>query len=461
MSIGCIPHDWTQAIVTPVFKRGDAANVDNYRPISLTSVACKIMERVVSADMLHYLRQNNIISNHQHGFLSGRSTSTNLLETLNDWTLAIKNRQSIIVAYIDYSKAFDCVTREKLLIKLSAYGITGNLLKWIDSFLSNRTQRTRVGSSLSDIVYLTSGVVQGSVIGPLLFLLFINEISELLCCDRCTCKLYADDVKLYTAVFLNEDTALLQNKLDVLFEWSSAWQLNISTSKCATMQINTLPGCPDLCLNNIALSNVKEFKDLGVVIDNNLKFTSHVNYVVAKASARACLIHKCFVSKDVHTLTRAYKAYVRPLLEYASCVWSPVYTTSIKLIESVQRKFTKRLQGYSHLNYTSRLTNLGMESLELRRLHSDLIFTYKILLGLTKINPADFFTFPSSAHNTRGHAHKLVLNDSRVNVRQHFFADRVIKPWNSLKVGPSSFNSISSFKSCLKDNDFSKFLKHK
>jgi Reverse transcriptase (RNA-dependent DNA polymerase) len=126
---GCMPHDWTRAIVTPVFKRGDAANVDNYRPISLTSEAGKIMERVISTDMLQYLRQNNIISKHQHGFLSGRSTSTNLLETLNDWTLAIKNKQSIVIAYIDYSKAFDCVTREKLLIKLSSYGITGNLLK--------------------------------------------------------------------------------------------------------------------------------------------------------------------------------------------------------------------------------------------------------------------------------------------------------------------------------------------
>ena len=301
--------------------------------------------------------------------------------------------------------------------------------------------------------------MQGSVIGPLLFLLFVNEISDLLCCDRCTCKLYADDVKLYTTMFLNEGTVLLQNKLDVLYNWSSTWQLNISTSKCATMRINALADCSDLYLNNIAISNVKEFKDLGVVVDDNLKFTSHINHVVAKASARACLIHKCFVSRDVHTLTRAYKPLIRPLLEYASCVWSPGYTTSIKLIESVQRAFTKRLPGYLHLDYSNRLAKLEMESLELRRLHSDLIFTYKVLFGLTKINPTDFFTFSSSAHNTRGHAYKLLVNNSRVNVRQHFFADRVIKPWNALKVTPSSFNSILSFKSCLKNNDFNKFLK--
>ena len=169
------------------------------------------------------------------------------------------------------------------------------------------------------------------------------------------------------------------------------------------------------------------------------------------------LHHSCIHSFVYKTRSTGVPSYMSSLKE--DYVYT-VYTTSIRLIESVQRKFTKRLQGYSHLNYSSRLTNLEMESLELRRLHSDLIFTYKILFGLTNTNPTDFFTFPNSAHNTRGHAHRLVLNNSRINVRQHFFADRVIKPWNSLKVGPSSFNSILSFKSCLKNNDFSKFLKH-
>jgi len=155
------------------------------------------MERIISTDVLHKLRSQNVISKHQHGFLSGQSTNTNLLETLNDWTLAIKTKQYVVVAYIDYSTALDCVSRTKRLIKLSANGITGNLLQWIDSFLSNRTQQTRVGASLSDMISLASGVVQGSVIGHLLFLLFINDVGDLLCGDRCTCKLYADDVVIY------------------------------------------------------------------------------------------------------------------------------------------------------------------------------------------------------------------------------------------------------------------------
>ena len=158
------------------------------------------------------------------------------------------------------------------------------------------------------------------------------------------------------------------------------------------------------------------------------------------------------------TLMRAFKTYVRPILEYASCVWSPTYTAAIKLIESVQRKFTTRLPGYSHLDYASRLRRLKVESLELRRLHSDLILTYKMLFGLTSISPSDFFSFPNYVYNTSGHAYKLFENHCRINVRQHFFAERVIKPWNSLRVASHNFNSVNSCRTCLLTNDLREFL---
>ena len=143
MSVGQVPISWAHAIVTPIYKGGSASELANYRPISLTSVACKIMERIVVTDLLDYLRVNNIISNHQHGFLSGKSTCTKLLETLNDWTLAIKNRRSVTVACIDYQKAFDAVSHNKLLAKLESYGIEGNIREWIRNFLNNRTQQTK------------------------------------------------------------------------------------------------------------------------------------------------------------------------------------------------------------------------------------------------------------------------------------------------------------------------------
>jgi len=155
------------------------------------------------------------------------------------------------------------------------------------------------------------------------------------------------------------------------------------------------------------------------------------------------------VSKDVHSLTLAFKTYVRPILEYASCVWSPTYTAAIQLIESVQRKFTKIVPGYSHLDYASPLRRLKAESLELRWLHSDLILTHKMLFGLNSISASDFFSLPNHIHNTRGHAYKLLGNHCRINVLQHFFAEHVIKPWNSLRVTPHDLNSVKSFRTCL------------
>jgi hypothetical protein len=459
MSVGQVPSSWTHAIVTPIYKGGSASELSNYRPISLTSVACKIMERIIVTDLLDYLRVNNIISNHQHGFLSGKSTCTNLLETLNDWTLAIKNRRSITVAYIDYQKAFDAVSHSKLLAKLSAYGIEGNIRDWISNFLSSRTQQTKVGSALSDVGNLSSGVVQGSVIGPLLFLLYINDVVPLLTDDRCTCKLYADDLKLYTSLQLNEDTSILQRKLDELCTWSDLWQLRISYKKCAVMSVhNSNTVDTHMHLGSYVLPSVTEINDLGVLIDNKLSFRSHINRVVAQASIRANLIKKCFVSKDISTLIRAYKVYVRPLLEYATCVWSPSYFNAIQQIECVQRKFTKGLPGFRHLPYPGRLLKSKLESLEIRRLHYDLVMTYKILSGLVVVDANDFFSYANSGYNTRGHCLKLLGQQCRVNTRKFFFSERVIESWNSLPATILDFSSLSKFKMFLKKVDFSKFL---
>ena len=162
------------------------------------------MERIIVCEMLHYLRSYNLISKQQHGFLSRRSTTTNLLETINDWTLAIDNRNAISVVYMDFARAFDTVCRSKLCYKLSRYGITGNLLKWIQSFLTDRSQCTGVGQSCSDYVSLSSGIVQGSILGPLLFLMYINDNVDLFD-STCSCKLYADDIKVYSVINTKED----------------------------------------------------------------------------------------------------------------------------------------------------------------------------------------------------------------------------------------------------------------
>jgi len=323
-SIHQIPKEWSKSIITPVFKAGRSCDVANYRPISLTCVACKVMERVIADQMLSYLRVHNLITKHQHGFMSRHSTISNLLESVNDWTLALNNSKGIAIAYIDYAKAFDVVCHSKLLSKLSAYGISGDLIEWINCFLGGRTQCTRVNQSYSSYTSIVSGVIQGSVLGPLLFLLYINDVTDIFS-STCTSKLYADDIKLYSVLDNPLDYSDLQSNLNELQQWSDRWQLNISYKKCNVLCLSNQKKSPqiDLVLGGSMIPQVDSVRDLGVMMDNRLRFDIHINQIVTRAHRLANLIHKCFTSRDSSTLMRAFVTYVRPLLEYASCVWSP------------------------------------------------------------------------------------------------------------------------------------------
>ena len=241
MSIGSMPSDWKKAYVTSIFKKGSASDPSNYRPISQTSIFSKLMERVTVVDIIEYLLNNGLLGTSQHGFLPKRSTLTNLIECIDDWTLCIDNKKLQSVIYIDFCKAFDSVSRPKLVAKLKSYGITGNLLDIINDFLSGRSQRTRVGNCFSSTVYLSSGIVQGSCLGPLLFLIYINDILTIFG-DSVVSKLYADDLKLYTVIDSTHDDALLQTALDRLYEWADAWQLKISIKKCQHLIIGNRAG---------------------------------------------------------------------------------------------------------------------------------------------------------------------------------------------------------------------------
>jgi ribonuclease P/MRP protein subunit RPP40 len=457
MSVGGVPDEWRRAIVTPVYKSGLAADVSNYRPISLTCVACKIMERVVVCQMMYYLREHRVISQEQYGFLAGRSTTLNLLDALNDWTLAIDNKCSVAAAYIDYAKAFDSVSPLKLCHKLKAYGIAGNLLSWIANLLSGRCQQTRVGSVLSEVGALISGVIQGSCLGPLLFVLYVNDIVNVFA-NGVMCKLYADDIKMYTVIKADIDCSTFQSNLDRLQQWSDRWQLRIAYKKCSILQIgNSSKFARDYFLEDNCISNVSTCKDLGIIIDQRLTFTSHINSIVTRAHARASLIHKCFLSRDRTTLTRAFCMYVRPMLEYACSVWSPHHIAYIRKIESVQRRFTKRFPGLAEYNYSSRLALLDLDSLELRRLRQDLILVYKIVFRLVDVNSNDYFKMNADSV-TRGHVFKLLTSNCRVDARKWFFSQRIVNVWNSLPASAVNFASLAAFKTFITKTDLSTYL---
>jgi hypothetical protein len=462
MSVAAVPDVWKSAIITPVFKKGAAGKVNNYRPISLTCVCSKLMERIISQEMYRHLTVNKILHHAQHGFVKGRSTCTNLLESLNDWTISLQYKHGVTVAYIDFSKAFDTVSHEKLFCRLKSYGITGNLLNWLRNFLTGRSHRTRVGIAVSAIAKLISGIIQGSGIGPLLFLTFINELIEIMRQFGVEIKMFADDAKLYAEILTISDVSKLQGALDALSAWADLWQLTISIDKCCILNIGNIPSCiPATTVYNIknnVLPVVKSCRDLGVIVSRDLSPRLHINTIVLKAQQRANMILRCFISRDIDVLLRAFIVYVRPLIEFNSVVWSPSLKCDIDSIEKVQRRYTKRLPGLGFLSYTERLTRLNLISLELRRLHTDLLMCYKIVFGIVTVNFDDFFKV-SPCTITRGHSYKLYRQRGDINARENFFSQRIVNVWNNLPSDMIDFSSFATFKRTIKLINFKRFLK--
>jgi hypothetical protein len=460
-SVGKIPADWKRAIITPIYKKGLASDPNNYRPVAITSVICKLMERIMVLETSNYLRDKGLINNQQHGFMKARSTSTNLLESLNDWTLHFNTKTRSDIAYIDFSKAFDKVSHPKLLHKLQSYGISGNLLAIISDFLSDRYQCCRVGSSLSGTTSVISGTIQGSCWGSCLFTIFISDLWDVLS-DTVTMKLYADDVKLYNVIETIDDCHVLQHNINSIVEWSKTWQLDLSINKCFILPIGGNKMDIESYSYTIGKYNLPEqdiISDLGVVVDRNLTFSKQVNKIVSKAHARCGLMFRCFLSHDRQTLLKAYKTYVLPLLEYASSVWSPRLVQDIKAVESVQKRFTKRLLGTrDKLKYAERLTKLELESLETRRLRADLVLTYKLLFGHIDIDFTRLFTLRSTDTDTRGHNYRLIVPNFVSECRRGFFSERVVNAWNSLPAD-TDFSTLNYFKSYLNDTYLREFCK--
>ena len=237
------------------------------------------------------------------------------MDSLNDWSLAIKRKGYVDVAFIDFAKAFDSVSHPKLFAKLQCYGIAGNLHKWIISFLLNRTIKTRIRSAYSITLDLKSGIVQSSCIGPLLFIIYINDVTDLFNWNI-KCSLYAYDVKLYSVIDSEAGCFILQSAIDELVAWSVKWQLKICHTKCMTIRISLrVTNMYSYHISNDFMQSPVIIRDLGILVKTKLNLSQHLRPTTAKAHARCCVIFKCFLSKDPVVLYRAIVVYVRPLLE--------------------------------------------------------------------------------------------------------------------------------------------------
>ena len=421
------------------------------------------MERILNENILNYLLVNNLITKHQHGFIRGRSTSTNLLECIYDWSLNLQNHAGTDIIYFDFKKAFDSVSHPKLLTKLNAYGISGLLLSWINAFLYGRSQSTIFNSCQSDLVPVISGVPQGSVLGPTLFLLYINDVSTIFQNLAVTCKLYADDIKLYSCYSTNcRSVNDLSDAIERLSAWSQTWQLHLAANKCFVFAVKNpkiYPSDHTYTLTNNHLSNVNLIRDLGVTVDSNLKFDKHISLIAHKALVRCRLILKCFHSRDRLLLVKAFCTYVRPLLEYCCTVWSPHYHYLTDKIEGVQRFFTKRLAGLANEPYHIRLLLLNLESLEYRRLTQDLVLCYKMHHRLVDTELCDALPRPVCTI-TRGHSFRLHKVSCSIDATKYFFTNRIHDIWNELPGSVVDSESVAVFKKRLRSVDISARLRY-
>ena len=430
---------------------------ENFRPISLTSVVCKVMEKILKYHLLNYLSTHQGVSPAQHGFLSRRSTFTQLLDCLDNWTKALDERAGVDVFYLDMAKAFDTVSHPKLLAKLRKIGINGKFAIWIESFLSYRSQAVKIGNCISEVRPVLSGVPQGTVLGPLLFLLFINDLPNVVTNSKLI--MYADDAKLFFKVRTEDDAQFLHADILSVIRWAETWQLRLALPKCAILHIGGVynPNV-EFSANNLPIPSVQDIQDLGLLMTGNLKFSSYVDKIVSKAQKRTGLFFKVFKCRDTKFLTSIFCTYIRPLLEYNTPLWSPYQLGDIRKLESVQRLYTRRIPAARHMTYEQRLSFLKLESLELRRLRTDLVETFKILHGIYDSVPPGLFVRDVNGR-TRGHAWKLAYPPaSHINARNWFFPLRVVPAWNSLPAHIVEAPNVSTFKRRLIGANLGQFL---
>ena len=450
LSSGTIPLDWKHANVCPVYKKGDKHNPINYRPISLTCISCKLLEHIIASNMMSFLEQNSIIYDLQHGFRSSRSCETQLISFIQDLFKANDNNTQTDIIVMDFAKAFDKVSHRHLLYKLQWYGINPSVIGWISDFLGNRTQNVILGGRKSNSIPVTSGVPQGTVLGPILFLLYINDLPDYL--HHSTLRLFADDSIIYKEIHSPLDLDLLQLDLEAAGKWETDWQMHFHPEKCTVLNI-TQKHNPHRFLYKLhghTLSNENSTKYLGITLQTNCKWDKQINSITAKANQALGFLKRNLKVNSTPIKEHAYKALVRPKLEYASSVWDPHSTKQIQQIEKVQRRAARFVTNRYHntSSVSDMLQNLNWPTLQTRRLQTRLVLFYKIIHHHVAVNTENILipVDPRTRHNNP-HSFKTIRSNKDA-YKFSFFPLTVIH-WNMLPTPVTAADTVEGFKQLI------------
>ena len=438
-----IPDDWRKATISPIYKGNNKSrsNPESYRPVSLTCVLCKTLEHIVHSHIINHLEQQNILTDQQHGFRKKRSCETQLVKTVNDLVKTLNEKGQTDAILLDFSKAFDKVCHRKLLLKLSFYGVKNNLLSWIEDFLSNRTQKVLVRGVESPEGKVTSGVPQGSVLGPLLFLVYINDIS--LAITSSEISLFADDALLYKSIKSIKDARDLQSDLNRLTQWEQDWSMEFNADKCKVLRFtNKLKKTEaTYSIHGYDLELVKSAKYLGVILDSKLTFNKHITTTSAKAQNCRHFLQRNLRICDKEVKLQCYKTFVRPIIEYASIVWDPVGNLKLnRHIESVQRKSARWIfnQWQHEASPTNMIKSLDLQTLEERR-------TIKRLTSLYQFHHGIKFMPPNTIKPQRCNDLRFQPIQGAIQRYTYSFYPYTINEWNMLSAGLVNAESLDIF----------------
>ncbi len=450
LDTGVVPKEWRLANIVAIFKKGDKHDPGNYRPVSLTSIACKSLEHILFSNIMDHYDAHHFLTKRQHGFREKYSCETQLITTVEDILKDINHRRQCDILILDFQKAFDKVPHQRLLTKLDHSGIRGNIKKWIGNWLTDQYQHVVVEGCTSCEERVKSGVPQGTVLGPLMFLTYINDIHEELSSNI---RLFADDALLYRPILSRQDTQTLQDDINTLSKWAKRWQMSFNVKKCYVMRAyrgNNIT-YREYTMDSAPLASVEHHPYLGVELSQDMQWTVHMSNVHAKATRALNMARRNFSRGTSASLRdNIYKTFVRPHLEYSSSVWDPYHSKDIDRMESIQNKAAR----FVHRNYntydsvTAMKQQLGWQPLQERRFIARQKIMYKTVHELHNLEMPAYITTQSSSRRHH-HSHMFDLLRANIDLYRFSYYPRTIRTWNLLPSEIVSAQTIASFTAAL------------
>lgn len=435
---GRVPEPMKYGLICPVHKGGSRGDVTKYRPVVLTSFIIKIFEKIIRDRLVDFFEKQELFNNGQHGFRKGRSCLSQLLAHQEFVLDSLEEGGNVDVVYLDFAKAFDKVDHGVLLHKLSSLGIKGNLGMWIHSFLHGRSQRVAVDGTLSERSHVSSGVPQGSVLGPFLFLALISDIDTGV--KNSVMSSFADDTRVTRKINSEADTVLLQEDLNAVYKWAAENNMLFNEAKFEALRY----GSNNVIKENTCYSTTQgtidvklNLRDLGVTASSDGRFSLHIHNITEAARRLSGWILRTFTTREAECLVTLWRSLVLSKLEYCCQLWSPATVGEIEELESVQRSFTSKITSLYGKNYWERLQELKLYSLQRRRERYQIIYTWKILEGLVPNIGIEV-----SPSRTRGRS--CYIKGPKTNVQSL----KTLRANSFSRTGPRLFNSLPM---CLRD----------